>query len=729
MLRLKHHGKFILFAAGMVLSLFAGMLCKPARSFALSADLDYDLSDIISEKEIAGTVYLCDFFDVKASAGYGAETIKRVFSGQLVSIKGLSEDECKNEWFETTFYCGPVEYRGFIPREFVAVSDEDFLAWEERKNAQSLENPLMSGPALFAMGPVLYGEETDPEESKDPYPEDIMQFPESYRESLYALKLAHPTWTFARQYTGIDFQTAVDNEMKGNKSLISKSFAACNREALYDGGNWYYPTEEILKHYMDPRNFLTETHIFMFEQLTYNETYHTQEAVEAFLANTFMNNNNLVPETVMTFGKVIYYIAKEEGREISPFFLASRILQEQGSGNSALISGTYPGYEGYYNYFNIGASGTTNKQVIENGLQYAKNHWDRGGYYSILYGADFISDAYVKKGQDTLYLQKYNVSPSAYYANYTHQYMQNISAPASEGYSTMNMYKGANSLDCAFVFKIPVYENMPEIPCGKPVETTKFFFYLPDGALENGVSETPSVWIDGVEQKSVKRNGYLVVDTENKSSTNAVIYKYDSGGVCEGMYVWMLDYSGGAYTVTYESGLEDILSYEGFSIRIKGESGIRFVSGINTDLKSALISSGVDEYKLSEYGTLVMYNENTGSYPLVKGGAKTSFGKAYGNSDSGPIDKVFDTVNGRAQFTSVLVGLPVSEYKTEFAFRGYTILKKGDKEAVIYGPIVSRSIYSLAQRILSKHSYEEGSSADTYLKKLVSDADALEGDS
>lgn len=46
---------------------------------------------------------------------------------------------------------------------------------------------------------------------------DIEQFPESYRPALQALKQKHPNWTFVRQNTGLDFQTAVNNELQGGK--------------------------------------------------------------------------------------------------------------------------------------------------------------------------------------------------------------------------------------------------------------------------------------------------------------------------------------------------------------------------------------------------------------------------------------------------------------------------------------------------------------------------------
>ena len=281
--------------------------------------------------------------------------------------------------------------------------------------------------------------------------------------------------------TGLDWDTVIYNQLQGGRSLVYKTFPDYTKAGAYDDGNWFYATEEILEYYMDPRNALTEDGVFQFELLTYNKTYHTEAAVETFLNNTFMNSSQYAPGTSMTFAHIFWAIGAEEGREVSPFHLAARVYQEQGQGTSGLISGTYPGYEGYYNYFNVGATGTSTTQVIENGLKYAKEKGWTDAYFSILGGADVISANYIKRGQDTLYLQKYNVNPNGYYALYTHQYMQNISAPTSEGKSMKNLYASANSLENTFVFKIPVYENMPEGACPMPTASTDVILEYPPG--------------------------------------------------------------------------------------------------------------------------------------------------------------------------------------------------------------------------------------------------------
>ena len=154
--------------------------------------------------------------------------------------------------------------------------------------------------------------------------------------------------------------------------------------------------------------------------------------------------------------------------------LAARLKQEQGSkGTSALISGSYAGYEGYYNYFNVQASGKTNEAVITNGLKCAKgelskcagNDWS-SPYKSIIGGAKFIykeyvgiNDTYNVKGQMTNYLQKFDPYGPRLGG---HQYMQNIQAPYTEAKSTYNSYSSfSNYKNFNYVFYIPIYSGGP----------------------------------------------------------------------------------------------------------------------------------------------------------------------------------------------------------------------------------------------------------------------------
>ena len=98
-------------------------------------------------------------------------------------------------------------------------------------------------------------------------------------------------------------------------------------------------------------------------------------------------------------------------------------------------------------------------------------------------------------------------------------------------------------------------------------------------------------------------------------------------------------------------------------------------------------------------------------------------GVSYGTDSSGnKLDMVFETVDGRQRFTSVLVGLPVTAYNMEYSCRGYVVLEKSGKETVIYGPVRSRSMTGLAKQVLDSGAYENGSAEDSFLRKLLEDA-------
>ncbi len=707
----------ILAAALLLAGVFTTVLPVRAEGSRYPADMDAEtalfideagtvLQEIAAEREIMALVYLADEYPVRTEPSLDSGAAVTVLSGQMVNILDVYVDRDFQVWEYVELEYGGASYRGYVPRANLAVSDARFLQWEETYG-------MNGGSNVYSVN------------GETGYP-DIEAFPESYRPALLALKEQHPSWTFVKMNTTLNWDAVIYAQMQGGKSLAHKSLPDWAKNGLYDTGNWYYATEAAVKVYMDPRNGLTEDGIFQFEQLTYNEQYHTLEAMRTFLNNTFMNDSKPAPgQDTMTFAEMFWYIGKEEIRKVSPFHLAARVLQEQGQGNSPLISGTYPGYEGYYNYFNIGASGKTNEEVIINGLQYAMDHGWKGSYASVLGGADFISANYIKKGQDTLYLQKFNVNPNGSHPVHTHQYMQNISAPTSEALSMKKLYAGANSLDSTFVFKIPVFENMPAKPCAAPgteepvEESLEIVLELPEGYTE------PVIWLDGVAFTGTFNERTVTLTAADKNAQGAVAYKYNEAGVPTGMYVWSLKYDNGRYIVQAEPELEDLLTYHGFSIRITGKSGIRFKTGISADLRNRLTSAGVNDYRLLEYGTLVMNDANREQYPMVKGGAKVQSGMAYGaDGNGGFTDVVFETVENRYRYTSVLVGVPASQYKTAFAFRGYIILERYGKELTLYGPPVARSIYALAEQLLERGSYEPGSEAYEFLTNLIKDGDA-----
>jgi hypothetical protein len=64
-----------------------------------------------------------------------------------------------------------------------------------------------------------------------------------------------------------------------------------------------------------------------------------------------------------------------------------------------------------------------------------------------------------------MYGFKFDLVGSNYF---THQYVQNIQAAYDEGRRYFDGYKTAGCIENSFVFKIPVFNNMPELPCLMP---------------------------------------------------------------------------------------------------------------------------------------------------------------------------------------------------------------------------------------------------------------------
>ena len=170
----------------------------------------------------------------------------------------------------------------------------------------------------------------------------------------------------------------------------------------------------------------------------------------------------------VSYADAIMSAAKGSG--VSPYVIAAMIIQEQGrNGTGNSISGNYAGYTGYYNYFNVGAYASDGMGAVQRGLWYASQSGSYGRPWttpesSIAGGAQFYGTNYVKAGQDTLYLKKYNVQGSNIYK---HQYMTNVDGAASEGSIFAEGFTSQQK-STALNFKIPVYSNMPETPCAQP---------------------------------------------------------------------------------------------------------------------------------------------------------------------------------------------------------------------------------------------------------------------
>ncbi|MBR5321528.1 MAG: Ig-like domain-containing protein, partial [Clostridia bacterium] len=312
------------------------------------------------------------------------------------------------------------------------------------------------------------------------------------------LLATHPEWNFIVYDTGIEWNSifSTNAQCALGTNVVHSSYPLSYRstqsgaynwraDVWYSPDNetgWYQANSQLIAYYMDPRNFLNEQHVFMFEALSYDEKTQTLDGVKKILTNSFMDN---VEITNATGEKVLYaqaYINAAQISDVSPYHLASRTVQEVGKNGSGSTSGTYKAkdgtdYSGFYNFYNIGA--TASSDPIGNGLKYATGKtstdaqkerfllpWN-SQYKAIVGGAKWIGYGYINNKQDTLYYQKFNVVNKVW----THQYMANVMAPASESVTIKNAYSNLGILDNSFTFLIPYYRNMPAEASAPPVKS------------------------------------------------------------------------------------------------------------------------------------------------------------------------------------------------------------------------------------------------------------------
>lgn len=328
-----------------------------------------------------------------------------------------------------------------------------------------------------------YAAQTRNIEANNIYSIDENLYP-GYASLLQNLKNTHPNWTFTLFYTDLNWSDVLKNEtiVDHRRSLVQGqtgewlcTYVECAGKP-HDGTSWFGASQTAVAYYLDPRNFLTEDRIFQFETLSYIPSIHNVDGVEAILKGTFMSNKKVSDYYEnsaygdKTFAQTIMYAAEQSN--VSPYHLASRVRQEVGASGSGSCSGKVSGYVGYFNFYNIGAY--AGQDAVINGLKYAQNAgWDTPEK-SIVGGAKWIADGYISKGQDSLYLQKWDVD-SKYYGLYGHQYQQNIQAPTSESSGIYKSYKTIFNNDLtntSFNFVIPMYKNMPKTESRYPSSST-----------------------------------------------------------------------------------------------------------------------------------------------------------------------------------------------------------------------------------------------------------------
>ena len=515
-------------------------------------------------------------------------------------------DTSSGLWYGIGFYLNGDYYRGYVTSEYVTV---------DKRND--------------------YKPDADFEEYLD-----SQGFPDSYKDGLRQLHAQYPNWVFVADHNGKDWSDVLENQNVIGRSLTygsAKSSWKSVADGCYDwesgkytqldSGGWVQASSALVEYALDPRNFLNADNIFMFENLSFDSSLQDESGLESMVDGTFMDNSS---HDLSYDGRNYTYITglllagQESG--VSPYHLASRILQEQGyDGHGSSISGTQSGYLGYYNYYNIGAYARGGLTAVQNGLEYASypdsstlRPWNTR-MKSIIGGAIYLGKSYINRGKNTLYYEKFDMTGRG------HQYMTNVLAPRSESVKSAQGYSDSHKNNIAFIFRIPVYENMPENVCEIPTG---------DGSPNNRLSD---LYVDGYSLTptfSLYKTEYSLIVDYDTSSVYVGGSTLDSSADVSGLGYHDLSVGSNDITITVtadngdnqdytitvvrqdkepdptpEPDPEPDVAYPGFSTTLSVDEDEKYISGLTVSGYVQDVLDKIDNYN-GAYSKILNKNGN-----------------------------------------------------------------------------------------------------------------------
>ena len=227
-----------------------------------------------------------------------------------------------------------------------------------------------------------------------------------------------------------------------------------------------------------------------------------------------------------------------------------------------------------------------------------------------------------------------------------------------------------------------------------------------------------TVTVDGKEYPIEEMNGTRYVNLPETGDL-LTIYSFKDGtptGSCTnypiGMQVFRITRQEGGAKAEEITEFANLLNYAGCSIRLTGTKGIRMITGISENARTALIGAqGLAGYTLEEYGTVVTRGVGT---PTLEN--SNSHNLAY---KKGKADPVFARVGGMIQYTNVLVGFGLEDCKDTLTLRPYIKLRDmtTGETVTLYGGCVSRSIGYIAKQ--NENTYQPGTAGYKYVHEII----------
>lgn len=227
-----------------------------------------------------------------------------------------------------------------------------------------------------------------------------------------------------------------------------------------------------------------------------------------------------------------------------------------------------------------------------------------------------------------------------------------------------------------------------------------------------------TVTVDGKEYPIEEMNGTRYVNLPETGDL-LTIYSFKDGtqegsytNYPTGMQVFRITRQEGGAKAEEITEFANLLNYAGCSIRLTGTKGIRMITGIGEDARTALTGArGLGGYTLEEYGTVVMRGVGT---PTLENSKSHNFAYKKGKSDP-----IFSRANGMIQYTNVLVGFSLEDCKDTLTLRPYIKLKDmtTGETVTLYGGCVSRSIGYIAKQ--NENTYKPGTAGYKYIHEII----------
>lgn len=272
------------------------------------------------------------------------------------------------------------------------------------------------------------------------------------------------------------------------------------------------------------------------------------------------------------------------------------------------------------------------------------------------------------------------------------------------------------------VYYSGVYSGYLSISVTYTVETPANYLDVTDREEFEGKT---TVTVDGKEYPIEEMAGYLQrIPTQRyvnlpETGDLLTIYSFKDGTPAgsytnypTGMQVFRITRQEGGAKAEEITEFANLLNYAGCSIRLTGTKGIRMITGIGENARTALTGArGLGGYTLEEYGTVVMRGVGT---PTLENSNSHNF--AY---KKGKADPVFARVGGMIQYTNVLVGFSLEDCKDTLTLRPYIKLKDvtSGETVTLYGGCVSRSIGYIARQ--NANTYQPGTAGYKYVHEII----------